>query len=130
MSYNENGFSYTYSAAQKEEIENIRKKYSPKEEDKMSRLRRLDEGVTRKATAIAMTLGIIGTLVTGTGMSLVMTDIGAFLGDLYMMVGILIGLVGIAMVSMAYPAYVKTVKKEREKIAPEIIRLTDELMNE
>ena len=130
MSDNENGFSYTYSAAQKEEIENIRKKYSPKEEDKMSRLRRLDGSVTRKATVIAMTLGIIGTLVTGTGMSLVMTDIGAFLGDLYMMVGILIGLIGLAMVSMAYPAYVKTVKKEREKIAPEIIRLTDELMNE
>ena len=42
--------------------------------------------------------------------------------------GIVIGLAGIVVVAMAYPIYQKILKKEREKIAPEIIRLTDELM--
>ena len=34
----------------------------------------------------------------------------------------------IAAVSMAYPLYSYITKKERKKITPEILRLTDELM--
>ena len=45
-----------------------------------------------------------------------------------MLIGILIGIIGIVLVSVAYPIYNSIIKKEREKIAPEIIRLTDELM--
>ena len=64
-------------------------------------------------------------------MSLVMTEIGEVIGlapKMAMPVGILIGAVGIVLVCVAYPLYNRIVKKEREKIAPEIIRLTDELM--
>ena len=64
-------------------------------------------------------------------MSLAMTDLGEILGSyrgMAMLFGIIIGIVGIVLVSLAYPLYNRIVKKEREKIAPEIIRLTDELM--
>lgn len=124
-------FTYTYSAKEQAEIQNIRKKYAAPEEheDKMQQLRRLDTSVTKKATAHSMTIGIIGALVMGLGMSLAMTDIGAVLGSaLSMLIGIVIGVIGIALVCLAYPVYNHTVKKEREKIAPEILRLTDELM--
>lgn len=128
---NKEGFEFTYSAKEQEEIKRIRKKYATpaEEEDKMAQLRRLDAGVYSKATTAALVIGIIGALVMGLGMSLVMTDIGAALGTiLAMIVGVGIGAVGIALICLAYPIYTRTLKKEREKIAPEIIRLTDELM--
>lgn len=121
-------FKMTYSAKQQEEIQAIRNKYVPQEENKMDRLRALDAGVTQKATVLSMTLGIVGTLILGIGMSLIMSDFGKLLGSLAMPVGIGIGAVGIAVLACAYPVYRHKVKKEREKIAPEILRLTDELM--
>ena len=75
-------FCYTYSAKEQEEIKNIRKKYAVPEasEDKMERLRRLDKSVTDKATTKSLIVGIIGALIMGTGMSLVMTDLGEIFG--------------------------------------------------
>ena len=126
-------FNYTYSAKQQEEIKAIRKKYEAPEEkeDKMAQLRRLDAGVTQKASVISLVFGVIGALILGFGMSLAMTDLGEILGSyrgMAMLFGIVFGIVGIVLVSLAYPLYNRIVKKEREKIAPEIIRLTDELM--
>lgn len=126
---NKNTFSYTYSAKEQEELKAIRKKYAaPDEEDKMTRLRRLDGEVTRKASVYALIIGIIGALVMGSGMSLAMTSIGNYLGALAMPAGIIIGVVGIVLVSLAYPVYNRVIKRERARIAPEILRLTDELM--
>ena len=130
---NEETFNYTYSAKEQEEIKAIREKYSApeKSEDKMDKLRRLDASVTQKATVVSLVLGIVGALILGTGMSLAMTDIGKIVGfslKVSLVVGILIGIVGIILVCVAYPAYNSIVKKERKRIAPEIIRLTDELM--
>ena len=126
-------FNYTYSAKEQEEIKAIRKKYAVQEktEDKMEQLRRLDAAVTQKATSVSLVFGVIGALILGMGMSLAMTDIGkniGLLGGMAMLIGILIGIIGIVLVSVAYPIYNSIIKKEREKIAPEIIRLTDELM--
>ncbi|MBP1543057.1 MAG: hypothetical protein J6A16_03085 [Oscillospiraceae bacterium] len=130
---NKETFNYTYSAKEQEEIKNIRKKYEAPEktEDKMEQLRRLDAAVTKKATTVSLVFGVIGALILGTGMSLAMTEIGEILGlqgATAMLVGILIGIIGIVLVCVAYPVYNRIIKKEREKIAPEIIRLTDELM--
>ena len=123
----------TYSAKEQEEVKAIRKKYTAPEEkeDKMAQLRRLDASVTQKATAAALVFGIIGALLLGFGMSLAMTELSETLGALRsmaMLVGIAVGIIGIVLVCLAYPIYNRIVKKEREKIAPEIIRLTDELM--
>lgn len=126
-------FQYTYSAKEQEEIKAIREKYvTPEEqEDRMEQLRRLDAGVTQKATAVSLVIGIVGALILGFGMSLTMTNLGEILGpyqNMAMLVGIVIGIVGMVLVCLAYPMYNYIVKVEREKIAPEIIRLTDELM--
>ena len=127
------GFTYTYSAKEQAELKRIRDKYTaPAEvEDKMARLRRLDASVTNTAQAFALAFGVIGTLVLGCGMSLCMTEIGEILGiseDMAMIAGIPIGIVGGLLASLAYPVYNAIVKARRKKLAPEIIRLTDELM--
>ena len=121
-------FEYTYSPQRQREIEEIRKAYLPKEEDKMTELRRLHAIPTQKAQTLSLTVGIIGLLILGTGMSLCMTELGAALGSLAMVLGILVGLAGLAMVAVSYPLYRRTLEQERAKIAPEILRLTDELL--
>ena len=124
-------FSYTYSAREQEEVKNIRRKYLSREENTMERLRRLDQGVTQKATTVALIVGILGALIMGLGMSLAMSELREILGshrDMAIVIGVVIGSVGIVLVSVAYPLYLHTLKKVRQKIAPEILRLTDELM--
>ena len=123
-----NSFEYTYSAERQQEIEAIRKKYLPPEEDKMEQLRRLHSIPTQKAQAASIAIGVLGTLILGTGMSLCMTDLGAALGHLAMAVGILVGILGLVMVALAYPLYNRVLRKERQRIAPEILRLSDELL--
>ena len=125
---NKEGFNFTYSAAQQQEVEDIRKKYLPKEEDKREQLRKLHAIPTQKAQAASLAVGITGALIMGTGMSLAMTEIGAALGSLAMVIGIPVGIVGMVLVALAYPLHNRVLKKQREKIAPEILRLTDELM--
>ncbi len=129
----QSGFNYTYSAKEHAELKKIRDKYTvPSEaEDKMVRLRRLDASVTNTAQAVAFVFGIIGILILGFGMSLIMTDIRDILGsyrDMAMVIGIIVGIVGGLLASLAYPIYNAIVKAKRKKLAPEIIRLTDELM--
>ena len=127
------GFTYTYSAKEQAELKRIREKYTaPTEsEDKMARLYRLDASVTNTARAVAIVFGVIGTLILGFGMSLIMTDLAESLGvsrDAAMVIGIIIGVIGGVISSLAYPIYNAVVKARRKKLAPEIIRLTDELM--
>lgn len=126
---NKEGFSFTYSAEQQKEIQAIRKKYLPGEEDKMEKLRKLHAGPTRKARAVSVTIGVVGALIMGTGMSLVLTEIGILLGRFSVGFGIAVGVGGLVLVALAYPAYNRVLKKERERIAPEILRLADELLN-
>lgn len=122
MNSSDETFKFTYSAKEQEEIRKIRQKYAP-EENKMEQLRRLDQNVTKKGTIYAIVLGIIGTLVLGTGMCCTMV-----FDAVWFVPGIIIGIIGIGIVAVAYPIYNYITKKEREKIAPEIIRLTDELI--
>ena len=126
-------FVYTYSAKEQAELKKIREKYIPKteEENPMERLRRLDAGVTQKAGAVSLIFGVVGALVLGFGMSLCMTTLGEIFGkntSISMAIGIIVGIIGGGLAALAYPMYNFVIKREREKIAPEIIRLSDELM--
>lgn len=130
---NKETFCYTYSAKEQEEIKSIRKKYAAPEEcvDKMERLRRLDKSVSDKATVCSLLIGIIGALIFGSGMSLIMTDLGTILGvyqNLALFLGVVTGCAGIVLICLAYPIYNRVIKRERTKVAPEILRLTEELM--
>lgn len=134
-SQDKKGFSYTYSAKEQLELQRIRDKYTPsseiESENKMERLRKLDASVTNMAQTVALIFGVIGILILGFGMSLIMTELSNILGeykDMAMIIGIIFGIIGGIIASLAYPLYNLIVKVRRRKIAPEIIRLTDELM--
>lgn len=122
MEENKETFEYTYSAKQQAEIAQIRKKYLPKEEDKMELLRKLDRDATKPGTICSIAVGVVGCLVFGFGMSCVMVW-----SDSLMILGIVAGLIGMVLVGLAYPLYVKITKKQREKLAPQILALTEEL---
>ena len=121
-------FEYTYSAELHKEIACIREQYLPKEAEPMEQLRRLHAIPTQRAQASAISVGVVGLLIMGTGMSLVMTDFGAILGDLALVIGILAGLIGMVLIALAYPIYNRVLVKQRKHIAPEILKLTDELL--
>lgn len=117
-----NKFSYTYSANTQEEIAKIREKYCPREETTLEKIKRLDNSVTNKAVMASLVVGIISALILGVGMCCCMVWTQFFV------LGIVVGIIGIIGVGMAYPVYKKVLAKERAKIAPQILALTDEEM--
>ena len=127
MSEKKEVFTYTYSADQQKEIKRIREKYAPStaQEDKMERLRKLDESATKPGMIVSLAVGIISALLLGLGMSCTMVW-----ADTLFIPGIFIGIVGILGVAAAYPLHVHITKKQRKKLAPEILSLSDELMNQ
>lgn len=116
-------FHYTYSAQEQEELRRIRQKYAPPQEDKMEQIRRLDRSVYERGTVASIITGVSGTLLLGIGMCCAMVWQGV-----WFIPGVIIGLAGIAVLAAAYPVYNRVIRKAREKIAPEIIRLTDDLL--
>lgn len=128
---NNDSFEYTYSAPEQEEIRKIREKYLPRDEreSKLEKLRRLDEGVTRKATAWSLAVGILSCLVLGIGMCCCMVWMDViWQGIALFWIGIPVGLLGLIGTACAFPLYCHVAEKERQRVAPEILRLTEELM--
>ena len=127
---NNQSFEYTYSAQQRSEVEAIRKKYLPREEDKMERLRLLHSSASKKAKAASISIGTVGALILGTGMSLVMTDIGATIGITSALVpGIAVGVLGLGMALLTYPMYKGILNSRKKKYGAEILSLSDKIMS-
>ena len=121
----ENKFEYNYSATKKAEVEKIRKKYIPKTqiESKLEQIKKLDKSVESKAVGYALGIGIPGSLIMGVGMccTMVWTDL--------FVLGIVVGIIGMAMCGAAYPIYKSTINKKRAEIAPQILKLSAEIEN-
>ena len=116
-------FTYNYSATQSKEIERIRSKYLPKEENKLETLRRLDSRVQKAGMTESLSVGIVGSLVFGIGMCF---GLGALPAAPWL--AYLFGLTGISIMLPAYPIYKRISRRTKEALAPEILRLTDELI--
>ena len=115
-------FEYSYSAERQSEIDAIRKKYLPQneQEDKMEQLRKLDASVGTRALIASMALGIVAALVFGVGMC-------CFLVWSLWVLGALLCVIGIVGMLIAPRLYHRLVEKRKAEIAPEILRLTEEL---
>ena len=108
----------------------IRTQYMEKTPSELDALRELDAKVKRPANTFAYTFGSISAIVMGAGMSLVMTDIGAIVGITSAMVpGIAIGVVGLGMALATYPIYKRILDSSKKKYAPEILKLSEKIMN-
>ena len=110
-------------------VQKIRTQYMEKESTKLDALRALDAKVKRPANLFAYIFGSFAAIVMGSGMSLVMTDIGEMIGLTDPMIpGICIGIVGMALALVNYPIYKKMLASRRQKYAAEIMRLSDKIM--
>lgn len=110
-------------------VQKIRTQYTEKEHSQLDALKELDTKVKRPANVFAYVFGSISAIIMGSGMSLVMTDIGTQLGMTETMVpGIVIGVIGMVMAIVNYPMYKKILASRRKKYADKIIALSDELM--
>lgn len=123
------GFSYTYNASQNQEVQRIRNRYLPRELSPMEQLKELDVQVRRPADRFAYIYGSVSAIIMGAGMSLVMTDMGDALGIVEPMVpGILIGVVGMLLALTTYKLHQGILNKRKVKYAPEILKLSEQIM--
>ena len=110
-------------------IEKIRSQYTGQQHNDLDALKALDAKVKRPANIFGYTYGSIGALVMGSGMSLVMTDIGAVLGMTdTLLPGIAVGLAGMVMALTTYPIYKRILAARKKKYAPQIIELSDRII--
>ena len=111
----------TYSAEEQKELSAIRAKYAPKENKPLTNLEKakaIDARVESVAMVSALSEGIISTLILGVGMTCVLVWNQP-------VIGVIVGIIGLAGALCAWPLYQKVLAKEREKAAPEILRLSE-----
>jgi len=127
MSEEQNKFMYNYSAPTEEErkeVESLRGWYAEeKQPDKLAQLKKLDDKVKRPPEALALSLGVIGTLIFGGGMAMIL-EAGLPIW------GTLVALVGVVPLILAYPLYKRLLKKLKNKYRDEILRLSNEILHE
>lgn len=110
-------------------VQKIRTQYTEKEYTPLDALKELDAKVKRPANVFACIFGTISAIIMGSGMSLVMTDIGAQLGMTDAMVpGIVIGILGMLLAIVNYPLHKAILNSRKNKYADKIIALSDKLM--
>lgn len=104
-------------------VQKIRTQYMEKEDTQLDVLRKLDAKVKRPAKVFAYLFGSVGAIIMGSGMSLVMTDIGSRIGmEKGMVPGIVIGVVGMLMAIANYPIYKGILESRKKKYADEILK--------
>lgn len=121
-------FSYTYSAPterERREIEDIRSRYRPEGEPEsaFAKIKRLDSLVKKVPSAVAVSIGIVGTLAFGGGMAMTL-EWDMLAG------GIAVSVVGALFIAAAYPLYKLIFGRLKKKYAPEILKLSEELLHE
>jgi hypothetical protein len=109
-------------------VEQIRDSYVEKGITKFDELKALDKRVKLPAEIFAYVFGSLSSLVLGTGMCLAMKVIGAGL-SFAMPLGIGVGILGIALVSVNYPMYKSILKNRKKKYASRIMELSNSLLN-
>ena len=109
--------------------EQIANEYAPKQTSKVKALKKLDAKAKTPAKIFAFTFGIASSLVLGTGMCLAMGVLGGG-APLMIAIGVAVGCLGIAGVSVNYPIYKSVLTKAKNKYAPDIIALANEIASE
>ena len=109
-------------------VQKIRTQYMEKEYTQLDALKALDAKVKRPTTVFAYIFGSISAVIMGSGMSLVMTDIGSEIGiERAMVSGTVIGMVGMLMAILNYPIHKKMLTSRKKKYAKQIIELSEKI---
>lgn len=114
---------YRANEQDQKRAENIRRQYVSHEENKMEQLQKMDGKVKLPGRVAGTILGVTGALVMGAGMSLVMVSNK-------IKKGLVVSIPGMVMALSAYPVYSLITDRRKEKYAPEIMGMSEELINE
>lgn len=113
--------AYTANNNERATAQRIRKQYIDREADTLNRLQKLDTKVKTPGRVLSIILGVLGTLVMGSGMSMVMVWSE-------MSMGLPLGIGGMVVALMAFPLYTLITNSRKKKYAGEIFQLSDQLM--
>ena len=116
-------FTYHYSSKQSSEAQRIRRRYLPNE-DKLEKLKKLDYKAQSAGAAESIGIGVIGLLIFGVGLCF---GLGVFGGAWWL--SIPLGILGIIIMLPAYYVYRRISEKTKAALTPEILRLSDEIIN-
>lgn len=114
--------------------EKIRARYTEAPKSDIQTLRELDRRVRRPASVFAYLFGSVASLVMGVGMCFSMDIIpagnycGITVSEDMMIPGIIVGSLGLAACSLAYPLYKGILNARRRKYAKEVLTLSDKIM--
>ena len=106
--------------------EQIANEYAPKDTSKVVALHKLDAKAKLPATVFTYTVGILSALVLGVGMCLAMGQIGSGTTGSFVL-GIIVGVLGMAGMSINYPIYKRILANGKKKYAFEIMELAKEI---
>lgn len=110
-------------------VQKIRSQYTEQEHTQLDALKALDAKVKKPAKVFGWVYGTIGAIVMGSGMSLVLTDLGSILGIANSLVpGIAVGIVGLVMSCTTYPIYRKILASRKKKYAREVLALSEQVL--
>lgn len=109
--------------------ERLANEYAPKDTSKVVTLRKLDARAKMPATVAVYTIGVVAALVMGTGMCLSMGVIGGGSTTMFVL-GIILGVLGIAGIAVNYPLYKKLLARGKEKYAYEIMELARQISDQ
>ena len=131
INQNEKGKTTMTNHDQEFLVQKIRTQYTEKQHTELDALKALDAKVKRPANVFAYIYGSLGAIIMGAGMSLVMTEIGSIIGlENTMVPGIAVGVVGLALALTTYPVYKKILNSRKKKYAPQILALSEKLMQQ
>ena len=122
-----NDFEFKYKAPsqnERKEIESIRNSYMPKskEEQDLETLRSLDWKVKNIPMILSISIGIIGALILGVGLTMCL--------EWNLLIwGIVVGVVSLPPIIIAYPLFTRLSKKMKDKYGQQILQLSDKLLN-
>ena len=110
-------------------VQKIRSQYTEKESTKLDELKELDKKVKAPANVFAYVFGSISAIIMGSGMSLIMTDLGALVGiERTMLYGNVVGIAGMLIAIINYPIYKSLLSSRIKKHAARVMELSDEIL--
>ncbi len=119
-------FSFTYSLKERQEIEEIRKKYIVDDADSKTKspadkIKQIDKNIETATTIISIAIGISATLIFGVGLTLCLED------RVYTS-GIIIGTVGLIGMGTTPIVHKYLLKLRRSRASKKILKLIDEYL--
>ncbi len=103
------------------EVNQIRSKYLPQDQNKLEQLKKLDKQATKPGKKAVVIMILISLALIGTGIPLI-----ALLNQI--LAGTICCVLSLSCAFLIKPVYGFVTEKERTRLAPQIMRLSDEIL--